>query len=960
MPRRRPCRADRSQDARLNLQVERHGSGTSLDAGFNHCDKHSAIRIALYAVDMLIDENDMISVTELGKSLNKRVGEAAEGRRILVMNNHIPSAALIGMDDMRRLDALQNELTAAAEEAGAGDESGVSVSVDELWETAPPPPGTTVAGITAAGDPVYLDLAQHYLLLGDSREALAKMRSAMVWGANPAASTTFVLATPEVGVRLYHTRTADFPFPVAILFETDLEVDDGLFKLQCNLESELRARRARLRRHRVSSIAEYRAQTSDPYPDLVVILEYADVLLDSRPLRSTLERYLERGDELGIYLWLTSRSVPPLALASEFQHRLATRTVDRGRARAALCGPTGAATLSEGGAYYRNPFKAHDLTRFTLSRVDEPSALLASPDSSIGSWGSPLTRPITLGSLGPQAVSGGAPLCLTVGITESDSGLVPFTVGTENPFSLNIGIIGEPGSGRSTAAKTLITSAAITHPGRCAFYIIDDKGTLSDMAEMPNVGGYTLDGKDDELERYLGELEFISDLRRREMRQRNVTTIDDYFQSRTEMPVPEDPYERLFLVLDTLAWKDGVLREKLVSLLLEGPRHGVHVIAVARNDIDLPVKAQASFGSKIVLNVADPSAVFQGRAESRHLMKEVKAFDQPGRGVDISSNAHIRIALPQLTGTVQDPIDPVSVTGEVMRLHPNAVRAPRLDAVSSLVKEEDLWDAYSPAADAARQEADPARRPVLDIRIPLGPSVETARVVSLSQAPWPHLLIAGGPQSGKKTTLRTLIKGILRQYTPQEAQIVLLDNNFEMLDDKDYLADSGHLLAYSDTKATSVREAVQKVADLVMPRLPEGDSITSAQLRTRSWYQGPEVFVFINNVPSFYSNIGSYVESALDGLIDIVSLGNHLGLNVIGTTPAQGFAVARVANKLYKELANSNCSYLLHSGPASEGTLWPSTGIKFSSRRAGRAMLVVGASGQTEIVQVAYTPPPTR
>ncbi|WP_157931556.1 FtsK/SpoIIIE domain-containing protein [Mycobacteroides abscessus] len=907
---------------------------------------------------MLIDENDMVSVTELGKSLNKRVGEAAEGRRIIVMNNHIPTAALIGMDDMRRLDALQDELAAAAEEAAAGDESDISVSVDELWKT-PPPAGTTVAGINAAGDPVYLDLAQHYLLLGDSREALAKMRSAMVWGANPAASTTFVLATPEAGVRLYHTRTADFPFPVAMLFETDLEAGDSVFKLQGNLESELRARRALLRRHRVSSIAEYRAQTSDPYPDLVVILEYADVLLASESLRSTLERYLQRGDELGIYLWLTSRSLPP-HLASEFQHRLATRIVDRGRAREALCGPTGAATLPEGGAYYRNPFKAHDLTRFTLSRADEPSALLGSADSSIGSWGSPLTRPITLGSLDPQAVSAGTPLRLTVGITESDSGLVPFTVGTEDPVSLNIKIFGETGSGRSTAVKTLITSAAVTHPGRCAFYIIDDKGTLSDMAEMPNVGGYTLDGKDDELERYLGEFEFITDLRRREMRQRSATTIDEYFQSRAEVPVPEDPYERLFLVLDTPVWKDGVAREKLIGLLKEGPRRGVHVIAVARNDIDLPVKAQDTFGSKIVLNVADPSAVFHCSPESKRLLKEVKAFDQPGRGVDISSNAHMRIALPQLTGTVQDPTDPVLVVGEVMRLHPNVVRAPRLSAVSSMISEKDLWDVYSPVAAAARQEADPARRPVLDVRIPLGLSVETERGVALHQAPWPHLLIAGDSQSGKKTTLRTLIKGILRQYTPEEAQIVLLDNNFEMLDDKDHLADSGHLLAYSDTRHASVREAVQKVTTLVAPRLPEGDSITSDHLRTRSWYQGPEVFVFINNVPSFCPNVGSYAESALDGLIEIVSLRYDLGLNIIGTTPAQGFAVALWSNKLYKELRNSNCSYLLHSGPASEGTLWTSTGIKFCSRRAGRAMLVDGASWQTEIVQVAYTPPPTR
>lgn len=59
---------------------------------------------------MLVDTSDLVSVTELGRGLSRYINEAAShGRRFVVLNANTPTAALVSIADLERLNALDAE-----------------------------------------------------------------------------------------------------------------------------------------------------------------------------------------------------------------------------------------------------------------------------------------------------------------------------------------------------------------------------------------------------------------------------------------------------------------------------------------------------------------------------------------------------------------------------------------------------------------------------------------------------------------------------------------------------------------------------------------------------------------------------------------------------------------------------------------------------------------------------------
>ncbi|QXU56627.1 MULTISPECIES: type II toxin-antitoxin system Phd/YefM family antitoxin [Rhodococcus] len=55
---------------------------------------------------MQIDTRDLVSVTELSQTLSRRIADAHEGRLTVVLKNNQPVAALVGPEDIERLQNL--------------------------------------------------------------------------------------------------------------------------------------------------------------------------------------------------------------------------------------------------------------------------------------------------------------------------------------------------------------------------------------------------------------------------------------------------------------------------------------------------------------------------------------------------------------------------------------------------------------------------------------------------------------------------------------------------------------------------------------------------------------------------------------------------------------------------------------------------------------------------------------
>src|SRR5690606_20169474 len=125
--------------------------------------------------------------------------------------------------------------------------------------------------------------------------------------------------------------------------------------------------------------------------------------------------------------------------------------------------------------------------------------------------------------------------------------------------------------------------------------------------------------------------------------------------------------------------------------------------------------------------------------------------------------------------------------------------------------------------------------------IPIGVDEDELAPVYLDFNADPHFLAYADGESGKTNLLRQIVRGITDRYTKQEAAIILVDYRRTMLG----FAEGDQLLAYA-VSANQLDGIVKEVAGSMQKRLP-GPDVTPQQLKDRSWWQGPELFVIVDD-----------------------------------------------------------------------------------------------------------------
>jgi S-DNA-T family DNA segregation ATPase FtsK/SpoIIIE len=139
-----------------------------------------------------------------------------------------------------------------------------------------------------------------------------------------------------------------------------------------------------------------------------------------------------------------------------------------------------------------------------------------------------------------------------------------------------------------------------------------------------------------------------------------------------------------------------------------------------------------------------------------------------------------------------------------------------------------------------RADALPAPVPG-DRRIPIGIAENDLGPVALDFTADPHLIAFGDVESGKSNLLRLVARGIMARYSPEEALISIVDYRRSLLG----AVDGPHLLDYCGSE-TVLTGAVAQVEAAMRQRLP-GPEVTAEQLRDRSWWRGPELFLLIDD-----------------------------------------------------------------------------------------------------------------
>ncbi|EHR59458.1 type VII secretion protein EccC [Saccharomonospora cyanea] len=488
-------------------------------------------------------------------------------------------------------------------------------------------------------------------------------------------------------------------------------------------------------------------------------------------------------------------------------------------------------------------------------------------------------------------------------------------------------VVGGPQSGKSTMLRTLIMSMALTHtPEEAQFYCIDlGGGTLAALEGLPHVGGVAVARREpDKARRIVAELTTLANEREARFGALGVDSMNDFRnrKRRGDITAEQDPFGDAFLIVDGWrALRDDFdeLEPQITKLAVQGLTYGVHVVIASNRWADIRPAIKDMLGTRFELRLGDPSE----SDIDRRVAVNVPA-GRPGRGLT-RDKLHFLSGLPRIDGSSNDADVGEGVADAVKKISGawKGRHAPQVRLLPDVMPYEELL-----LQDKHRDSK----------LIPIGVDEDELAPVYLDFNADPHFLAYADGESGKTNLLRQIVRGITDRYTKKEALLILVDYRRTMLG----FADGDQLLGYA-VSANQLDGMMKEVAQSMAKRLP-GPDVTPQQLKDRSWWTGPELFVVVDD----YDLVATSTNNPLRPLAEYLPQAKDVGLHVVVARRTGGAArtgMDPIIGKL-KELAMPG---LVMNGSKDEGQLLgnvkagpmpPGRGY-FVSRKVGKKLMHV-------------------
>ena len=865
------------------------------------------------------------------------------------------------------------------------------------WMRAEPDRLRVPIGVDERGTAVLLDLKEsaqggsgpHGLCVGATGSGKSELLRTLVLGlaaTHPPEELNLVLVDFKGGATFLGLAAMPHVSAVITNLADELTLVD---RMADALAGEIMRRQEILRAAgNLVSVTEYAAARRTrpdlpPLPALVVVVDEFSELLAQRPELIDLMVTIGRlGRSLGLHLLLASQRLDEgrlRGLESHLSYRIALRTFSASESRAVLGVPDahqlpptpGSAFLAIGtdelvrfrGVYVSGPAGAAAVvgastpTRaypFVIGPVPVATRPPARPPSGEGEvptvletiiadlagrgtpahrvWLPPLDTPPPLDEVPgvpcatpgrglAAAERGGATGALQVAVGLIDRPYLqrrePLMVDLSGA-SGHLAVVGGPRAGKSSGLASVVLGLALTHtPIELGVHVLDfGGGALRPLAGLPHVGTVADRQEVDLVRRTAAEVGAALSRRERLFREAGVTSVEAFRARRAAGEFAEEPATDLLLVVDgylTLRGEFEDLEAWLLLLAAQGLAYGLHLAVSATRWSEMRPALKDLLGARLELRLGEPaeSEIDRRRAAT------VPA--RPGHGL-AADGAALVIAAPRGSADADTAALVARIAG--------TWSGPEFAAVRLLPTRIALAD-LPPGASG----------------IPIGVDEERLARVEIDPSTEPHLLCFADAESGKTTLLRLVARGITTRFTPEQARVVVVDHRRGLLG----AVPESHLIGYASTPEQTAA-AVRSLEESLRKRLP-GPDVTARELRERSWWQGPEVYLLIDDY-DLVAPVGGVAHPMLP-IVELLAQAKDVGLHVIVARRCGGAGRA-LFDPLLGRLKELGAPGLVLSGSPDEGALVES--VKASPQPPGRGTLVDRRRGPRRI-QLAWLGP---
>ncbi|TLQ43347.1 type VII secretion protein EccCa [Streptomyces marianii] len=485
-------------------------------------------------------------------------------------------------------------------------------------------------------------------------------------------------------------------------------------------------------------------------------------------------------------------------------------------------------------------------------------------------------------------------------------------------------VVGGPQSGKSTLMRTLISSFALSHtPSEVQFYALDfGGGGLSSLADLPHVGGVASRLDPERVRRTVAEVMGVLNRREEFFRSHNIDSIATYRRRRATGELPGEAWGDVFLIIDgwgTFRNDFEGLESMVTDIAARGLGYGVHIVITAARYMEIRAAIKDQMLGRLELRLGDVMDSEFDRKVATNVPTGV-----PGRG-QVPEKLHFMGALPRI-----DDSSSASDLAEGTAAFVQAVRA--------------SWT--GPGAPAVRllPRKFPADRLPKGLEFPrhgvaIGIDETSLEPVFVDFETDPFFLVFGESESGKTNLLRLIAKQIAERYTPDEAKLVVGDYRRALLG----ALPESHLLEYAPM-ASSMQMHMEALSGVFARRQPPTD-VTPQQLRDRSWWTGPQIFIIIDD----YDLVSTSSGNPLSPLADYLPFARDTGVRFIIARNTAG-ASRSMYEAFMQRIKELGAQGVVLSGDPQEGDLIgnvrprpmpPGRGY-FASRKGGVSLVQLG------------------